>query len=100
MKRLVFTDSAEADLEAIGDHIARDNPRRADTFVIELRDACRKLVEMPLRFPLAPALESLGIRRRVQGNYLILYRVTEQAVEIVHVVHGAMDLEHLFFPEG
>jgi plasmid stabilization system protein ParE len=28
-----FTPFAEADLEAIGDYIARDNPRRALTFI-------------------------------------------------------------------
>ena len=29
-------------------------------------------------------------------NYLIFYHVTEQAVEIVRVLHGAMDLESIF----
>src|SRR5262245_18600129 len=100
MKRLILTASAEADLESIGDHIARDSPRRAETFVDELREACVNLTEMPLRFPVVPQLAGLGIRRRVQGNYLILYRVTEQAVEILHVVHGAMEFERLFYPEN
>jgi toxin ParE1/3/4 len=40
--RLIFLPQAEADLEAIGDSIARDNPRRAASFVRELREQCRK----------------------------------------------------------
>jgi len=32
--------AARAELETIGDYIARDNPRRAVSFVRELRDKC------------------------------------------------------------
>jgi toxin ParE1/3/4 len=60
MRRLLFTDSAEADLEGIGDRIARDSPRRATTFVAELREVCLGLVEMPLRFPIVPQFSELA----------------------------------------
>ena len=33
----LFTETAEADLEAIADYIALDNPARALTFVTDLR---------------------------------------------------------------
>jgi toxin ParE1/3/4 len=42
-----FTPLAEADLEAIGDYVARDNPRRALTFVREMRERCERIAEMP-----------------------------------------------------
>ncbi|TRC92613.1 type II toxin-antitoxin system RelE/ParE family toxin [Mesorhizobium sp. WSM4303] len=87
MKRLVFTDQAEADLEAIGDYIALDNPFRAVTFIQELRRDCVELRTMPERYPLFERHRSRGIRRRVHGNYLIFYRVGE----ILHILHGAMD---------
>ncbi len=35
--KVAFTPMAEKDLEAIGDHIASDNPSRAVTFIRELR---------------------------------------------------------------
>lgn len=91
MRRLLFTQQAEADLEAIGDHIALNNPFRAVTFIQELRRDCMKLQTMPERNPLMERHRSSGIRRRVHGNYLIFYRVSSDAVEIVHVLHGAMD---------
>jgi toxin ParE1/3/4 len=100
MSRLVFTDAAEADLEAIGDRIAIDNPRRAETFVHELRESCLKLATMPMRFSAVPRYSQMGIRRRVYGNYLVFYRISGPSVQILRVVHGAMDLEHLIFPEG
>ncbi|MEF3365520.1 type II toxin-antitoxin system RelE/ParE family toxin [Methylocystis sp. 9N] len=39
------------------------------------------------------------MRRRVHGDYLIFYRIQPSAVEILHVLHGAMDYERLLFPE-
>lgn len=33
------------------------------------------------------------MRRRVHGDYLIFYIVLDDAVVIVHVVHGARDLD-------
>ena len=40
---VVITEAAEADLEAIGDWIAADNPTRALTFLSELRERCESL---------------------------------------------------------
>ena len=100
MKRLVFTDQAEADLEVIGDHIALDNPFRAVTFIQELRHDCLELRTMPERYPLFERHRSSGIRRRVHGNYLIIYRVGAETVEILHILHGAMDLGPVLFPDN
>lgn len=97
MKQLVFTKLAETDLEAIGDHIASDNPFRAVTFVRELRGSCAELRTMPERCPLVPRHESSGIRRRVHGSYLIFFRVRTDAIEILHILHGAMDYEQILF---
>jgi toxin ParE1/3/4 len=41
-----------------------------------------------------------GVRRLVHGNYLMFYRITEEQVEVVHVLNGARDYEPLLFPEG
>jgi toxin ParE1/3/4 len=40
LPRLFFSPRAEADLEDIGDYIARDNPARAISFLEELRSHC------------------------------------------------------------
>lgn len=37
---LLFTPLAEQDLETIADYVAVDNPRRAITFVQEIRQQC------------------------------------------------------------
>ncbi|NNU38592.1 type II toxin-antitoxin system RelE/ParE family toxin [Rhizobium sophorae] len=88
---LQFSNEAESDLEQIADYIARDNPRRALSFVRELRSKCEDLVDSPDGFALVPRYEPHGIRRRIHGNYLIFYRVENAKVVIVHVLHGATD---------
>ncbi|HSI00930.1 MAG TPA: type II toxin-antitoxin system RelE/ParE family toxin [Reyranella sp.] len=97
--KVVFTEPAEADLEEIGDWIAQRNPTRAMSFAQELREACLGIGERASSYPLVRLRESDGIRRRVYGNYLIFYRVMLDAVEILHVLHGARDYEGLIFPE-
>lgn len=90
---------AEHDLETIGDWIACDNPPRALDFVRELRAACLGLAEFPERFPLVPRYEVHDVRHRVHGNYLIFYRVEQDRVVVIHILHGAMDYLGLLFPE-
>ncbi len=41
--RLTITPLAELDLEAIADYIAADNLERALTFIVELREQCRRI---------------------------------------------------------
>jgi toxin ParE1/3/4 len=98
--KLIFSAEARADLVRIGDHIARDSPVRALSFVEELEGRCRAFLDRPLAYPLVPRHESTGIRRAVHGNYLIFYRVEPEAVAIVHVLSGAMNIEALLFPEA
>jgi toxin ParE1/3/4 len=95
-----ITEAAESDLEAIGDWIAADNPRRAATFVAELREACITLAQLPKGYALVSRYESSGVRRRVHGNYLIFYCVVGDVIEVLHVLHGARDYEAILFPAG
>ena len=51
--RVVFSRGCETDLEQIADHIAKDSPRRALSFVRELRVAARALAPEPESRPKA-----------------------------------------------
>ncbi len=91
---------AAAELETIGDYIARDNPRRAVSFVAELRAACLGLADMPRAFPLVARYAHLGVRHRAHGHYQIFYRAEGEPVtriEILHIIHGARDHTALLF---
>ena len=93
--KLFITPEARLDLEAIGNWIAKDNPRRAVSFLEELESACAEILNYPEKYPLAPQYEDRGLRRKVHGTYLIFYRVMSTQVEIIHILHGAKNLNEL-----
>lgn len=92
--RFRFSRRAEADLDEITAYIARDNPARAVRFVGELREHYRGLVAFPEARRLHPELGE-GVRLSVFGNYVVLYVVHPDLLEIRRVVHGARDLADL-----
>ena len=96
--RVVLASAAAQDLEAIADHIAEDSPRRAISFVRELRASARALGQMPRAYPLVPRYEHAGIRRKVHRDYLIFYRVDADRIIVIHILHGARDYEAILFP--
>jgi toxin ParE1/3/4 len=97
---VVISAEAEADLESIGDWIAKDNPTRAVTFVQELRRRCESLMDAPRGHARVPRYEHLGIRRRVYRDYLIFYRIVGDRIEVLHVLHGSRDYGPILFSEG
>jgi len=97
--RVEFSNESENDLEQIGDFIAKDNPRRAYSFMRELRSKCEALADMADSFPLVPRYERHGYRRRVHGNYLIFYRADDDRVWIVRILYGAMDYAAILFED-
>jgi toxin ParE1/3/4 len=96
---VVITAAAEYDLETIADRIAQDSPARALTFLAELRRRCATLIDAPEAYALIPRYEALGIRRRPYRDYLIFYGVSDDSIEILHVLHGARDYETILFPD-
>jgi toxin ParE1/3/4 len=86
--RLVFSPRASADLDEIGDYIARDNPTRAILFVEELREHCAAILAVPASY--APRDElGAGVRMAVHGCYLILFRANADDVRIERILHSA-----------
>ena len=92
---VIFSTKAKQDLQDIGDFIAADSPRRAVTFVLDRQKSCVELAEYPLRFPQIEWYGTGQHRRRVHGNYLIIYRVDGSAVNIVRVISASVDVRSL-----
>jgi toxin ParE1/3/4 len=88
------TDQAELDLIEIWLHIARDKPSAAENVLGRVDGACERLAQNPQMGPARPDLAA-DLRYFVVGAYLILYREGDDSIEIVRVVHGAMNLNGL-----
>ncbi|MBP0617560.1 type II toxin-antitoxin system RelE/ParE family toxin [Jiella mangrovi] len=97
--RVVYTAEAETDLEAIADYIASDNPKRALSFVSDLRKICIDLAATPQAYPRLLRYRDFEVRRRSHGNYLIFYRINGERIEILHIIHAARDYEAILFPD-
>jgi len=86
---------AQSDVDQIHDSIARDKPGAAIRWVQRTRQQFKFLARHPgvgeVRDELRP-----GIRSYSLGNYVILFRVVADSVEIVRVVHGQRDVNALF----
>ncbi len=92
--RVEFSLLALSDLESIAEYIAADNPRRAVSFVRELRAQCGVLGKNPLLYRLRPEIGP-DARLVAVGRYVILYRLAGELVRIERVVHGARDLRQM-----
>ncbi|MEQ1887979.1 MAG: type II toxin-antitoxin system RelE/ParE family toxin [Alphaproteobacteria bacterium] len=95
MTRLIITPLAESDIEEIGDYIAKDNPDRAFSFIVELRGQCQKIALSPQAYRLRRELGD-DIRSCAHGNYVILFSHDEKDVRILRIMHGARNLSALF----
>ena len=82
----------EDDLIAIWLHIAHDSEVAADRLLDRIEARWQQLATYP--FSGAPRDDiSPGIRHLVVGDYLTLYRVGDDAIEIIRVLHGKSKIE-------
>jgi len=87
---LKWTKTALRSVDEIAGFIAKDNPARATSFVLELKDAVTKPQVHP----------GMGRAGRVHGtrelvlhkNYIAIYRVRGDDVEILRLHHVARNL--------
>ena len=89
------TTQAEADLIDIWMYVAQDNPVAADTLLDEIEGKCSLLAHNPYLGPARPDIAE-DCRYSPVGNYLVLYRVIPQGIEVVRVVQGSRRLQNLF----
>jgi toxin ParE1/3/4 len=101
MPEYIFSPRAREDALDIALYIASDNPKAGEVFYSALEHACDQLARMP----------NMGKARTFRNSrlqdmrmfpvpkfhkYLIFYRLIQEGIEVVRVVHGARDLPVLF----
>lgn len=92
--RIVWSEPAIADLEAVHDYIARDSPDRASHCVQQLIQSVRPLRDFPQMGRIVP--EGDGRQREIiHAPYRLIYRVSETEIYVLTVVHGSRDLAAL-----
>ncbi|PAQ03668.1 type II toxin-antitoxin system RelE/ParE family toxin [Mesorhizobium mediterraneum] len=92
---IVRSPAAENDLIEIWFGIATDSPLAADRFLDAIAARILQLASFPESGPKRPDIGA-EVRALTIGNYLVLYRLAKQRVEVVRFVHGARDVSALF----
>lgn len=93
MRRIGFRQIAAAELRAIGTSTkVRWGNEQAAIYVAELRDRIKSLSQFPLRFPEFGS-EKPGLRKMTCGHHVVFYMVTGEQIEIVRILHEAMDID-------
>lgn len=99
MLPVLRTEQAEADLTEILDYLDEHSAQAADRLVLAIDERCRLLGEFPemgrRRDELIP-----GLRSVVAEKYVLFYRVTATAVEVVRILHGARDIHSILKTDG
>ena len=82
---------AAEDLERICQRIERDNPEAARRIARTIYDGCARLKDLPY---IGRASSRMTGRRELVFfplPYIVVYQVTQQAVEISRIFHGAQN---------
>jgi toxin ParE1/3/4 len=95
--RVILSDDALADLQSIGDEIAKHNPKRAATFTDDLVVACLSLSDFPERCLLMPKLGP-EVRRLLHGHYGIFFRIRGATIQVSRILHGHRRIRRTMVP--
>jgi toxin ParE1/3/4 len=90
-----FAASAQADIQAIFDYIARDNPLIARRVVSEIEQATNRLRQFPFSGRVG-AVESTRELVIARLPFIVVYRVGDSSVDVIAVFHAARDLPRGF----
>ena len=87
-----WTDTAEGHLDAIYAHIALDSLAYAKRMVDRLTRRSQQIADFPLSGRRVPEYDVDQVREVIEGVYRIIYHVKTDQIDVVAVIHGAMDV--------
>lgn len=101
MAKFILAPCVEDELWDIWSFIARDNPDAASRVVEAAYETFKSLAERadqgrPRRFNNSQLKDIRSFRVSGFDNYLIFYRPIPEGIQVLHIYHGARDIDALF----
>jgi addiction module RelE/StbE family toxin len=87
--RIVWSDTARADLRCIYAYIARDSKVYAQRTIDRIEQRVKRLRNAPEAGGRVPEWGDSNYREVQSGSYRVIYRVHNKAIEVVTVIHAA-----------
>ncbi len=88
MAKVVWTEPAVSDLDAIADYIALDNPAAARQLVQRVLECVEQLERYPESGSIPPELRDSRYRQIIETPCRVFYRYDGKRVLILHVIRG------------
>lgn len=91
--KVLWTDAAVAQLEAIHDYIAQTSPDYARRIVDRLTKRSMQIPAFPFSGQMVPEYELNEVRETIEGSYRIIYLVKndEDQIEVLAVFHSSRE---------
>jgi toxin ParE1/3/4 len=93
--RIDWSPEAVEDVEAIAEYIARDSEMYAKSLVSTILDSVKHLSSFPRIGRRVPEIADESIRELFVYNYRLIYRILDDRILIVAVIHGKRLLESI-----
>lgn len=93
--KVSITPSAQLDIAEIWEYISIDSPKNATEFIDQIEKRIYSLENYPTRNPLIPENIFLhtNYRHSIYKDYRLIYRISENDVYILRVIHGSKLLD-------
>ncbi len=91
--RIIWSKRAAQDLDSITDYIAADSPAYAGAVLKNIVNQTRILARFPQTGRKVPEFDDENTRELLVYSYRIIYRLQEDEVLIVAVIHGKRILQ-------
>ncbi len=89
MVEVRWTPQAAEDLHSIVEFIARDSSQYARLLVVDIFQAVERIAAFPQSGRIVPELNDPVVREVILGNYRLVYRVQDAALDLLTIYHGA-----------
>jgi toxin ParE1/3/4 len=90
--KLCWTEPAIQDLRDLRDYIAADSESHAAQFIASIIKGAERLTTFPMIGRIVPEAGSEDIREILYRSYRIIYRVKDERVDVLAVIHGSRDV--------
>jgi toxin ParE1/3/4 len=89
---VVWTQTALEHLLAIYEHISRDSHRYALRMVDRITERSNQIARCPESGRIVPEFGSPEIRELIEEPYRVMYRIGDDRIEVIAVLHGARSI--------
>ncbi len=87
-----WTDTAQEHIAAIHAYIAQDSLEYATRIVDRLTRRSQQMADFPLSGRRVPEYDMDQIREVIEGSYRIIYHIKPDQIDVLAVVHAAMNV--------